>query len=398
MTVRDWAARMPYSIALASIVLMAIGVAAIARADELLLTGGTRALRQALWAVLAVLVVLAATIPHYRRLWRVSYLFLAGAIALLVLVYFFPPINGVRRWIRVGPLGFQPSDLAKLAFVLALARYLMYSRNHRQLLGLLWPLLLSCIPVLLILKEPDLGTALVFLPTLLAMLLAAGARLTHLAVVMLCGLMLAPVLWSQMSREQRSRITSLFEQTGPDERPTGDGYQLHQSKQLLALGGAWGSWITGPATEDPGAYHLPAAATDFVFSIVGERFGKPGLLLILAMFLVIITRGLTIASTSREPFGRLLVVGFTSLFATEMLINVAMTVGLAPITGLSLPLVSYGGSGLVTHALATGLMLNVAIRPGYEITGEPFRFAQRSRPRRQVALRRTARERIRVPG
>lgn len=373
---------MPWSILFVAIALMALGVLAISRSGELLTGSPGLATRQMIWSGLAVGVMLLSTTVSYRKLWQWSYVALVVAVVLLAVVYFLPPINGVRRWIRLGPLGFQPSEFAKLAFVMALARYLALAENYRRLRGLLVPLAIAVVPVLLILKEPDLGTALVFLPVLLVMLLAAGARLIDLSVVALIGLMLVPVLWSQMSREQRSRVTALFGQSTPGEKPSDDGYQVHQSKQMLALGGVWGSWLSGQAVEDPAAYHLPAAATDFVFSMIGERFGKVGAAMTLFVFALLVFRALSLGAGTQEPFGRLLVVGLTSLVGVQMLINVAMTVGLTPVTGLSLPLVSYGGSGMLAQGLAVGLLLNVGMRPGYELTGEPFRFARRARRRR----------------
>ncbi len=378
MKTTDWAVRMPWSIVLLALALMLMGVVAIDRSQDILANDSHLASRQLVWAGLAVVVMFISTMASYRKLWRWSYGIFLVAIVLLGVVYFFPPINGVRRWVRLGSLGFQPSEFAKLAFVVALARYLECADNYRRLRGLLVPLAIAVVPVLLILKEPDLGTALVFLPVLLVMLLAAGARLFDLSMVALVGLLLVPVLWSQMSREQRSRVTALFHQNVPGERPSDDGYQLHQSKQMLALGGVWGSWIEGQAVEDPAAYHLPAAATDFVFSVIGERFGKVGATLTLAVFSLLIARLLAVGAATQEPFGRLLVVGLGALFGVQMLINIAMTLGLTPVTGLSLPLVSYGGSGMLAQGLALGLILNVGIRPGYEMTGEPFRFARRA--------------------
>jgi len=326
------------------------------------------------WAALAAVAMVAVTIPSYRTLSRWSYAIFLVAVGLLILVYFFPPVNGARRWIRLGPMGFQPSELAKIAFVLALARYLMYRENYRSLVGLLLPLVLTLVPVVLILREPDLGTALVFLPVMFVMLFAAGARRVDLARLMLAGVVALPLLWTQMSLEQKSRVTALFEQAGPGSTATGDAYHLRQAKQMLALGGVWGSAVTGQTLEDPAAYHLPEARGDFIFCILGERFGLPGLAVILGLFALLVWRGLAIATATREPFGRLVAVGLVSLVAVQVLINTGMTVGLLPITGLSLPLVSYGGSGLVVQGLLLGLLVNIGLRPGYEVTKEPFRY------------------------
>jgi rod shape determining protein RodA len=251
----------------------------------------------------------------------------------------------------------------------------MHRDNFRRLRGLLGPLVLALVPVLLILKEPDLGTALVLLPVFFVMLFAAGAKRIDLACVVLAGLLVVPLLWTQMSRDQKSRITAMFDQPPPDHRPSDDAYQLYQAKRMRALGGVWGSLATGQPTDDQAAYWLPEAHCDFIFCVIGERLGLPGMALVLLLCAYIVGRAVMIAAETREPFGRLLATGVAALLAIEVIINTAMNVGLLPVTGLSLPFVSYGGSGLVTHAMALGLLLNVALRPGYEVTNEPFRWS-----------------------
>ena len=370
----DWISRLPWSIVLLAVPLVAAGWLGIARVEDL--TGGGRFLRQqAVWAVLAAAAMVLMTLPNYRVFSRWSYAIFAVSLVLLLLVFWFPPVNGARRWIRVGSIGMQPSEFAKLAFVLAMARYLMYRENYRRFWGLALPVLLAMVPVVLILREPDLGTALVFLPVLFVMLFAAGARRIDLARLAMLGLAMAPVLWFQMSGEQKSRVTALWRQAGPGEIASDDAYQLRQAKQMAALGGVWGSLMAGPAVDDPAAYHLPEARSDFIFCVLVERLGLIGGAGILGLFALLVWRGLAVAQANREPFGRLVAVGLVALVAVQALINTGMTVGLLPITGLSLPLVSYGGSGLVAQGLLLGLLLNVGMRPGYEVTKEPFRYA-----------------------
>lgn len=365
--------QVPWLVILCTLALMVIGVTGISRGDQL--AGDTEfGSRQLLWIVLGWPVVIGVSSINYRILARYSYLILAATLVLLLAVYFCPPINGARRWIPLGIFNLQPSELAKIAFILALASHLRFRENYRRLSGLLVPFLITLVPVALILKEPDLGTSLLFLPVLYAMLFAAGARPRHLILVASLGIAVLPVLWLGMSPEQQSRITSVFQQRDGGPTPRGDGYHLHQSKQLLALGGLYGSEFSGDAVDDPLAYHLPASQTDFVFCMVGERWGLIGCLVTLAIYLVLYGRGLMIAAATREPFGRLIAVGIVALLATQTVINTGMTVGLMPITGLTLPLVSYGGSSLLTTCLAIGLLVNVGLRPGYEMTGEPFRF------------------------
>ena len=366
--------RVPWSVVVAATALVMLGLAGISRGDQLA-GSGAYFTRQLVWVGLAIPALIAAAWVPYRSLRPVSYLLFGVTIVLLLLVFLMPARGGARRWIPLGLFDMQPSELAKLTFILALSHYLMYRRNFRRFLGLFTPFLLTLVPLVLVLKEPDLGTALLFLPLLLAMLLAAGARLRHLMLIGMMGVAVTPVLWLGMNAEQKSRVVSLLTQVENGPVPRGDGYHLYQSKRMLSLGGTWGSELSGMPVDDPAAYHLPASRTDFVFCLIGERFGLFGSLLTLAIYFVLVVKGLAIAHSTREPFGRLLATGIVTLLATQAIINTGMTVGLMPITGMTLPLVSYGGSSLLATAIALGLLINVAIRPGYEVTAEPFRFA-----------------------
>jgi len=366
--------QLPWSILLLSAALMMIGLAAVHRSETLTGTDGRLFWQQVVFAILALTAMLAATAANYRILCRWSYPALALALVLLLVVFLFPKINGSHRWIRLGPVGLQPSEFAKVAFVLALSRWLMHRDNFRRLSGLLIPLALTFVPVLLILREPDLGTALVFVPVLIVMLFAAGARRRDLTIILATGLLLAPLLWTQMSREQKSRVTALLDQSGPEERPDDDQYHLHRAKQTLAMGGVWGSWLSGHSDRDAGRFLVPAAATDSIICIVAERFGLLGFVTTLLLYAWLVARCLSVAQRTQDPFGRMLSVGIAALIAVQVLINTSMMVGMLPITGLSLPLISYGGSGLLANALALGLVLNVGLRPGFEVAGEPFRF------------------------
>jgi len=372
-----WARRLPWSILVIGVLLIGLGLVGIARCEQLSGGGGRFLRQQTVYAALGLAAMLGLSVPNYRVLGRLSYALFLLSLLLLVVVYFFPAVNNAHRWIRVGPVGLQPSEFAKIALVLAMARYLMYRENYRRLRGLFVPLAIGLLPVVLILREPDLGTAMVFLPVIFAMLFAAGARRIDLACVLVAGLATLPVLWTQMSVEQKSRVTALVEQPAADERPSDNAYHLHQAKRMLALGGVWGSFVTGEPIDDLAAYRLPEARSDFIFCVLGERFGLPGLALVLSLFGLLAWRGLAVAMATREPFGRLVAVGIVALLAVEVLINTAMTVGLLPITGLSLPLISYGGSGLLAHLIAIGLLLNIGLRPGYEVTNEPFRHVVR---------------------
>ncbi len=177
-----------------------------------------------------------------------------------------------------------------------------------------------------------------------------------------------------MGDYQKARVVAVFTQRDAGPPPRGDGYHLFQSKKVLALGGTWGSEIAGMASSDPLDYHLPASRTDFIFCLVGERWGLVGCGLTFLLYALLFRCGIAVAIATKEPFGRLLVVGIIALVATQVTINTAMTVGLMPITGITLPLMSYGGSSLLSTFAAFGLVVNVALRPGFEVGPMPFRF------------------------
>ncbi len=324
------------------------------------------------WCFVAAGVLVATTLPSHRHISRHAYWIYGGSIVLLVLVYLFPPINGARRWIRLGPVGLQPSEVAKIACVIALARALGDWDHLRRRSAVVLPVLLTAVPVVLILREPDLGTAMVFLPVLLVMLFVAGVPRKTLGGLVAIGVCLLPLLWIQMNLEQRSRVTSLFDQAGPGQSASDEGYQLRQAKQMVALGNCWGSYWLGEPVDDPAVYHLPEAHCDFIFCVIGERFGLPGMAGMLVLCGWLVWEAILVGCATRDGFARILAFGLASLFGVQVLINTGMSVGLLPITGLPLPLVSHGGTGLVAQALAIGLLVNVALRPGYDIAPEPF--------------------------
>ena len=255
----------PWMVLLCAGLLMFAGLSGIARGDEL--ASGSRFFsRQLLWIAIAIPAMVGPLIVHYRKLRLAGYWLYGLSLVLLCVVFFCPPRNGARGWIPLGVADFQPSELMKLALILTLARYLMYCRSHRTLWGMVPPFALTLVPVILILKEPDLGTAILFFPVLFAVLFAAGARWPALLLVTAMGVASLPVVWKAMTAEQRSRVTVLFQQVDGESRG-GDDYQLHQAKQMLAFGGTWGSELSGPAVPDPAAYHLPASRNDFVFCL-----------------------------------------------------------------------------------------------------------------------------------
>ncbi|MCA9036456.1 MAG: FtsW/RodA/SpoVE family cell cycle protein, partial [Planctomycetaceae bacterium] len=278
--------RIHWSIPVLSLAIYAFGLAGLQRADELY--GASRLFeRQLIWAAIAIPVMMATVAVPYRSLRSFSTPAYLLCVVLLVVVLFMPAINGSRRWIPLGFLDFQPSEVTRLTFILALAAHLMHQDRHRNLTGLTIPFLMTFVPLLLVLKEPDLGTAMLFLPVLFAVLFAAGARTKHLTMAAITGLLLMPVLWTQMNAEQRSRVVSVFRQQDGGNAPAGDGFHLHQSKQILSLGGIRGLTMEdAESLEDPATLQLPAARTDFIFVMIGERFGLLGCSVLLLLYAV----------------------------------------------------------------------------------------------------------------
>ncbi len=371
--------RFPWAIFVVCLAITGLGILGLLRADELY--GKSQLVeRQIIWLAMAVPVLFAVALapPHVVRSLCVPAFVIS--IVLLIVTLFMSPINGSRRWIPLGLFDFQPSEPARLAFILTLASYLKHRKNHRTALGLLSPFVLAVLPMLLILKEPDLDTAMLFIPVLYFMLFAAGARTRHLLIAGGMGLACLPLLWTQMSAEQQSRIVSVFTQRDGGLAPAGDGFHLHQSKQVLALGGFWGSRNqTEPPVDDSSAWQLPASRTDFIFVIIGERFGFPGCAFVLLLYCILMSQGLRIAFRTRDPFGRVAVVGIMTLLGIQTILNTGMTVGLLPITGTTLPLCSYGGSSLISTYAAIGLLMNVEMSRTYDVAGEPFTFSSESR-------------------
>jgi cell division protein FtsW (lipid II flippase) len=364
--------RIPWLMVLASLGITVLGLSGLLRADELY--GRTQLVeRQLIWLLLSIPVMgITAWIPYrLLRPWSLPAYF--ACQALLVLTLFMAPINGSRRWIPLGLFDFQASEPAKLAFILAVAAWLMHRRTQHTVVGLLAPAVLAFVPMALIVLEPDLDTALLFVPVLACMLFTAGARLKHLGIAAVLGITCLPVLWSQMTPEQKSRIVSVIIQKDGGTAPAGDGFHLHQSKQVLALGGLRGSlWQDEPPVDDPTAWQLPAARTDFVFVMIGEKFGLAGCALVMLLYAILIWGGLWTAVKSREPWGRLVAVGITVLLGSQVVLNTGMTVGLLPITGTALPLCSYGGSSLLSTYASVGLLLNIRMHQTWDVAGHPF--------------------------
>jgi rod shape determining protein RodA len=400
-SVRIYGRRLDLFLVLPALALILIGILAVYSATEY--TGSPRSgfFMRHLLAYPAALVALfvAMTIP-LRTLEDFCYPLYAIGIALLVAVLLVGlEVHGARRWLVAGPIRMQPAEVVKTLTVLALAHFLIGKRRDCARMGTLLPaFFLILLPMIFILKEPDLGTSAAFAAIGLCMLIWAGLPMLHLLLMAspLVGLALcrhwvawglfvlvgaiiiwksratwlilaafltvqvalfvaAPLVWERLEPYQKARLTTFLD---PEKDPAGAGYQILQSKITIGSGGIWGKgYLQG--TQKALAF-LPQQHTDFIFGVVGEELGFLGSLVTILLFFALIARGYFLGLHCRNHFGAMVAVGLSSIFLYHAGVNMAMTVGLLPVTGLPLPFLSYGGSFLVSSLAMLGLLLNVS--------------------------------------
>jgi rod shape determining protein RodA len=307
---------------------------------------------------LAALVVCLAI--DYRTLTQRSLLIYAGLLAALIYVMYFGAVRmGARRWIALGGFTLQPSEFARITLALVLAMFYGESRRSaRSLTELAVGAVLLAVPALLIFKQPDLGTAATLVPVFLGVIYVAGLRLKWLAVAAVVLVVASPVVWRYgLEDYQRKRVSTFLD---PSQDPRGAGHQQIQAKVTVGSGGLFGKGFMGGTQGGYG--FLPVADNDFVYSVLAEEHGFLGVLVTLGLFLFVLVRGLDAAKLSKDRVGAFLVVAILSGFGFQVVYNIAMSAGLAPVKGLTLPLMSYGGSSLVATLAGFGLILNVRMR------------------------------------
>jgi rod shape determining protein RodA len=311
-----------------------------------------------------LLVAIAVPLDVYRRNWRILY---GGTIGVMVFVFVFAEaIRGSKRWIDVGPFQFQPSEFGKLFFVLALAGFLLEREARiRELRTVFTVIALGTVPLVLVFLQPDLGTALVYTAALVAVLFFAGVRWLHLAILTLAGAVLVTsVLWllpasgiQVLKPYQTDRLTGF---TNPDSDPSGLTYNLDQSITAIGAGG-----ISGRGVDDASQTrldYLPEHATDFVFASFAEQRGFFGTSILLLLYLLVVWRGLRVVTVAGDLYGAVVAGGIVFAFLFQVFVNVGMTMGLAPVTGIPLPFVTVGGSSMVANLLAVGVLQSIHAR------------------------------------
>ncbi|MBW1922227.1 MAG: rod shape-determining protein RodA [Deltaproteobacteria bacterium] len=323
--------------------------------------GGSQiVVKQVYWYLIGFGVFFLMTTFNYFSLERVAYAGFLASVALLLAVLVVGKVSsGSQRWLPLGPVSFQPSELAKIVLVITLAKFFRDKSDIRgyRLRDLWRPLLLTAVPSLLIMKEPDLGTGLLLVIVSFSIILFFRVRLRSLLILMGAALAVSPLVWFGLKDYQQKRILSFLR---PEMDPLGAGYHVIQSKIAIGSGLFWGKgFLKGTQTR---LHFLPEQHTDFAFSVLAEEWGFAGAVLLLILYLLLVLWGLNIARNSKERFGAVLAVGISALLFWQVVINVGMVTGLLPVVGIPLVLLSYGGSSLVTTMAAMGLLMNISMR------------------------------------
>ena len=315
--------------------------------------------KQLRWLVVGFILMFALSrLDYHLILDQAPILYLIGIAALVAVLFFGHTRFGAKRWIPILGEFLQVSELVKLIIIIVMARFFAEVRTDElSLQDLIKAGLIIGLPLGLILKQPDLGTALVLVPLLVVGAFLAGLQWKHAAAIALIGLLMLPVAWRVMKPYQKERVTSFMH---PEEDAKGSGYQVLQSKIAVGSGGFWGKGF-GNGTQNQLGY-IPVRYSDFIMSAWAEEQGFKGVLLALGLYMALLLRLVQNAQRAKDRAGMFLVMGVAAALGFHVLVNVAMVIGAMPVTGIPLPLMSYGGSATLFVFLAIGLVMNVRLR------------------------------------
>jgi len=334
------------------VILMTMGLCILYSADD---QSWTLLSRQFLWATISLGVMLTfAQIPPRKYYQWAPWIFAIGIILLIIVLVGGRTSKGAQRWLGIGFLQFQPSEIVKLAMPMMLAWYLAQKPLPPRLSTLFVSCILLLIPLGLVAKQPDLGTALIIVFTGVCVLLLAGIRWKHVIIALITIGSAAPFLWHFLHDYQRQRVLTFL---NPELDPLNTGYHIIQSKIAIGSGGVAGKgYLHGTQSH---LEFLPEHATDFIFAVVGEEFGLIGTILLISVLAFIVFRGLYISSQAQDTFSRLLAGSLSLTFFLSFFVNIGMVMGILPVVGVPLPLISYGGSAMLTIMAGFGIMMSI---------------------------------------
>ncbi|MDD4601204.1 Peptidoglycan glycosyltransferase MrdB [bioreactor metagenome] len=315
--------------------------------------------RQGMFALVNIVLIFASLHFDYKSLSRYgNALYAVNLVMLLAVMFIGQSALGAQRWIQIGSLSLQPSEFSKLIMIIALANVLDTRTGKLNTFKDVLPIFIYVgIPFLLVLRQPDLGTSLVFMAILVGMIFVAGINTRLLMTMFGAAIALMPIFWHFLKDYQKKRLTVFID---PNIDPLGSGYHIIQSKIAIGSGMIFGKGLFSGTQSQ--LNFLPENHTDFIFAVIGEELGFVGAAIVLLLYLVLLYRGIKIAGAARENFGTLLATGITSMLTFHVLVNVGMTAGIMPVTGIPLPLMSYGVSSLTTNLISIGILLNIYMR------------------------------------
>ena len=354
-----------WKILLCTIVLLVIGLLAIYSADANIDSGEDEFKKQIMWILICIPVVITLILIDYRTIAKYSLIYYIICLIFLVAVLFTTPISGATSWFTIGNnFSIQPSEFSKIAVILFLAYVInkMKMRNGKKEINRPIRLLLIClifmIPLLLIIKQPDYGTATAFMVAFVLMLFAAGIDKKYIITGILILAIAIPLLYFYVLPPHAKKRIDVF--LNPESDPRGAGYNLTQSKIAIGSGRLFGmGYLKGNQTQ---LGFLYPKSTDFIFSVIGEELGFVVTAAIVVTYVILIIRALNIAKTAPDDLGSLIATGIAGILLFHMTENIGMTIGLLPITGVPLPFVSYGGSSLLSNLIMIALLLNISAR------------------------------------
>ena len=315
--------------------------------------------RQGMFALINAGVDIFLMNLEYKMLQRYGQkMYIFNLVMLLAVMFVGQSALGAQRWIQLGPITLQPSEFSKIIMIVSLAALLQEKVGKMNTLSDLLPVAAYVgVPFLLVMKQPDLGTSLVFMAIFFGMIFACGINLKLLAGIFGTGIACLPLLWHVLKDYQKMRIMVFLD---PNVDPLGSGYHIIQSKIAIGSGMLFGKGLFEGTQSQ--LNFLPENHTDFIFAVVGEEWGFIGTVVLLLLYLVVLWRGIQIARQAQDSFGTLLAVGITSMLAFHVLVNVGMTAGIMPVTGIPLPFMSYGVSALTTNIWAITILMNIYLR------------------------------------
>lgn len=359
---RRWLKRMDFTLIAATAAILIMSLVIIGSATHINTPSEERywfVERQGIFMIIDILLAVFLMNFDYKVLQNYGKkLYIFNLVMLLAVMLVGQSALGAQRWISIGPINLQPSEFSKLIMIISLAGMLESRVGKLNTLRELAPVAVFVgVPFLLVMKQPDLGTSLVFIAIFFGMVFAAGIRLRLLGGVFAAGLAVMPIFWHLLKDYQKMRLKVFLD---PSVDPLGSGYHIIQSKIAIGSGMFLGKGLFGGTQSQ--LNFLPENHTDFIFAVVGEELGFIGAVFLLLLYLIVLWRGIIIARDANDMFGRLLAVGITSMLAFHVLVNVGMTTGIMPVTGIPLPLMSYGVSSLTTNIIAIAILLNIRMR------------------------------------